>query len=585
MKLRAGIVFWLGLLVLFPTIPLLAFSAYTAQRYAEAQRATIETHQLSRTQSLANELEQFLARNLGYLGSLATSIHAQNGDIGALYADAQRMLAFNRDISAVTLIDGNDRLLFLTLRPLGQRFPANQIAAVRQVFETGKPVLSAVFRSPVDEGMVVAALAVPVFKDGKVVYCLRAIIRTTTLNTILTSDNLPEGWIAAVVDGSGVLAARSHSPEKFVGQPGSDQLLQAISKKSQGVWQGLTKDGIVTQTAYRPVGNWGWHIALGVPKASLVSPLREEIRQIILLGVVLLTAGLLLAVWFGRLISRSLKDTGKAARAVLTNEPITASNSGIIELDQMRETLTAVDEYGRLLENRVAERTQELQAAKARSQHFADRLERSIEEERQRVAREVHDQMGQVFTAIRLILQSIPRSAYPSGQEAALNQALDMGISSARRITAELRPPLLDDLGLAAALQHFAKEPALAGHLTIDVLVDDQECLSADQSLGLFRIFQEAVTNIKRHADARNVTLTGQREGAHYRLTIEDDGCGIDLGNVRSGAMGLINMQERAALMHGQCKIGRGQSGGTCVEVLLALDNSGDNIGHEIPAA
>jgi signal transduction histidine kinase len=140
------------------------------------------------------------------------------------------------------------------------------------------------------------------------------------------------------------------------------------------------------------------------------------------------------------------------------------------------------------LEGRVAERTRALAATRDRLAAFAGGQERAIEAERRRLAREVHDQIGQVFTAIRLIAGSLPRECFPPGQAQALDQALDMGIASTRRVTAALRPPRLDDLGFAVALHHHAEGRAPAAGLDLVVDVADDEGLDETSGLALFRI-------------------------------------------------------------------------------------------------
>ncbi|MCG2576636.1 CHASE3 domain-containing protein [Dechloromonas sp. XY25] len=221
------------------------------------------------------------------------------------------------------------------------------------------------------------------------------------------------------------------------------------------------------------------------------------------------------------------------------------------------------------LEGVVAERTAELSEAHRRLAGFAGEQERHIEAERRRLSREVHDQIGQVLTAIRLIFRSLPPSSLPADQEAALEKALDLGIASTRRIAAELRPPLLDDLGLAAALQHFAEQFGQRSELACTVTVADQTVLGEAQKLSLFRIVQEACTNILRHAAASRIDITGRLDGTHYLLAICDDGRGFDPGKIRPGALGLLGMRERAALIGGECKISTSPGAGTCIEIRL----------------
>lgn len=236
-----------------------------------------------------------------------------------------------------------------------------------------------------------------------------------------------------------------------------------------------------------------------------------------------------------------------------------------------RKAMESLEKERTSLEERVRIRTEELVGAKALAT-FAKEQDRAIEAERRRLAREVHDQIGQVFTAIKLIVDSLPRHVFPPGQEGALAQAMDIGIATTRRVTAELRPPLLDDLGLAAAVKHFVNNhPGLAG-VDCQVTLDSASTLDAAQSLTLFRIVQEAVTNVVRHAKAMHLTITGKAD-PRYTLTIADDGCGLDLATVRPGALGLTGMRERINMLGGELIIRSRPGEGVTVECRLPLSN------------
>jgi signal transduction histidine kinase len=247
----------------------------------------------------------------------------------------------------------------------------------------------------------------------------------------------------------------------------------------------------------------------------------------------------------------------------------------LVLINNMRLRRRAIEELERerlSLEERVQARTAELVGAKALAA-FAKEQDRAIEAERRRLAREVHDQIGQVFTAIKLIINSLPRQAYPPGQENALAQALDMGIASTRRITSELRPPLLDDLGLAAAVNHYVKShPGLVG-INCSVAIAGESALDAQRSLALFRIIQEAVTNVVRHARAANLSIDGVAD-SQYILKIVDDGCGLDQSTIRPGALGVVGMRERVNMLGGEFTISSHPGDGVVIEVRLPLSTA-----------
>jgi signal transduction histidine kinase len=231
------------------------------------------------------------------------------------------------------------------------------------------------------------------------------------------------------------------------------------------------------------------------------------------------------------------------------------------------------------LEWRVAERTRELQNTNACLQALSARLEAIREEERARVAHEVHEGLGQLLTALKIDLDLLPRriAGVASGAAAELLQqrlqmmsqlALTM-IHSVRRIAAELRPSMLDDLGLAAAihwqLREFEGGCGVRCTFTCEPEAADVEPLGA---ITLFRIVQEALRNVAQHAHATSVTIALGTQAGHTVLEVRDDGWGItdaDLGSPRS--LGLLAMRERARLLGGTVDIHGAPGHGTTVSV------------------
>lgn len=220
------------------------------------------------------------------------------------------------------------------------------------------------------------------------------------------------------------------------------------------------------------------------------------------------------------------------------------------------------------LESEVVHRTAELEKARGEIAAFAQRLDSGIEVERRRLAREVHDQLGQIFTALKMSLnhhfKNVPNMAEPIER---MNRLLGDGVATARRIAGELRPPLLDDLGLGAALTHKAQRFSEDTGVQCAAIIEHDERLSPEQATQLYRIVQEALTNVARHADASQVWIEGGARDDQYGLAIEDNGRGI-LGVVAS-SLGLLSLRERAALMGGTLELGPGRAGGLRVQVRL----------------
>ncbi|MDB6115763.1 MAG: Histidine kinase, gyrase and HSP90-like ATPase [Lacunisphaera sp.] len=198
------------------------------------------------------------------------------------------------------------------------------------------------------------------------------------------------------------------------------------------------------------------------------------------------------------------------------------------------------------------------------------------EEERTRIAREVHDELGQALTRLKMdivwIAGRLPRSQRPLHDKALdMSGQIDATIQSVRRISTELRPGILDDLGLVAALEwqgnEFQNRSGIECHVT-STLQDTM--LDADLNTAFFRIFQETLTNIMRHANATRVDIHSTEQDGQLVLTVHDNGRGITPGEISDRrSIGLLGMEERAALLGGHIQI-QGEPGhGTLVTVRI----------------
>ena len=228
----------------------------------------------------------------------------------------------------------------------------------------------------------------------------------------------------------------------------------------------------------------------------------------------------------------------------------------------------------------ITERKQVERQLSATSQHLqalSARLLTVQEDERRQLARELHDELGQSLTALKITLQSLglrPETAALRAQvETALSIA-DTALTQARQMSINLRPPQLDDLGLAAALRwNLARQARLAGlptHFDVD---DLPRPVSEPVAIACYRIAQEALTNVLRHAHARNVWVRLQLTGDELRFELQDDGAGFDPKSSRfeAGSMGVLGMQERALLAGGGLEIESSPGRGCLVRAIFPI--------------
>jgi signal transduction histidine kinase len=219
---------------------------------------------------------------------------------------------------------------------------------------------------------------------------------------------------------------------------------------------------------------------------------------------------------------------------------------------------------------------EELQRSFRQLRELAARLQSVREEERARVAREIHDELGQALTAIKIDLASLMRTLR-ADQEKELEKAesilrlLDQTILSVRRIATELRPGILDDLGLVAAVEWAAEEfEARTGTRCRLDLPDGDIVIDPERTTAIFRIFQETLTNVTRHAEATQVEGRLGREDGNIVLEVRDNGRGIGPEQLSAGrSIGILGMRERALLLGGELTISGNPGEGTIVRLRI----------------
>ncbi|MDQ3369117.1 MAG: GAF domain-containing protein, partial [Myxococcota bacterium] len=190
---------------------------------------------------------------------------------------------------------------------------------------------------------------------------------------------------------------------------------------------------------------------------------------------------------------------------------------------------------------------------------LAARIEAAREDERTAIARDVHDQLGQALTALKLDVGWLARRTKEPellGKLADMAHASDDVIASVRRISADLRPSILDDLGLRAAIEWQAEEfSARTGTRCVVHAKGGDLHLDRELATTVFRIFQEALTNVARHASAAVVDVTLGLERGQVRLEVADDGVGLPDVGPRSSTLGILGMGERARRLGGECHV------------------------------
>jgi PAS domain S-box-containing protein len=275
------------------------------------------------------------------------------------------------------------------------------------------------------------------------------------------------------------------------------------------------------------------------------------------------------------------------AHALREDGPVPTLAGSIARLDgKVREVVIAIaalPDHGRtavqMAITDVTERTQEGREAE-RSRHELRKLSASMvnarEDERRRIARELHDELGQRLTALKMELSSLASQADAAARAqriAAMLEMVDDTVASVRRIATELRPLMLDDLGLNAAIEWLANGWAARMGIKVRLRLGPADPDIGDAAaIALYRVVQEALTNIARHARATEVRIEMRQAAGALRLAVQDDGVGFDAASMyREGSHGLMGIRERAYMLGGELEIGNARGGGGRITVRLPL--------------
>ncbi|MGH7702340.1 MAG: PAS domain-containing sensor histidine kinase [Gemmatimonadales bacterium] len=223
----------------------------------------------------------------------------------------------------------------------------------------------------------------------------------------------------------------------------------------------------------------------------------------------------------------------------------------------------------------------ELEQSRAELRALADRIQTTREEERTRIAREIHDELGQALTALKFDLAWMERQSgtnsggFRVGDQKSITERIDQTMEIVRRIASDLRPSVLDQLGLDAAIEWLVQESAKRTGVAVRLQAEELPRLPEQVASHAFRIIQEALTNVTRHSNATQVDVTVRHRGGTVILGVEDNGIGILPKSLSgSGSLGLVGMRERAVACGGTLLV-RGEPGkGTTIVVQIPVPAS-----------
>jgi len=536
---------WRGLTQLFAftilplTLLLLLIAFGSIYLHEKDMRALVGERDERAVQSAAAALESELHHRAATIALLANSSEETklNSD---LTSDFDVGLAFFR--SDRTLIEST------TESSLWDSVAANQQTISLALESDPKPVISSPFLDP-DSGkffVIISAYSSP--RKGIVAGAFTpALLTADTLSASSSGENQATIYL---IDSARQLlfVSGTHAPESLPSDyPG---VAEAVRGESGVLYVPVNNREHVV--AYSPISIAGWVLIIEEEWEMVVSP-SFQVTQMAPLVVVPAFILALVALWFGaRQIVQPLQRLESKAAALAWGdfEPIKETVGGILEVQHLQREL--------------ADMARKVQAAQEGLHDYIGAITSAQEEERLRLARELHDDTIQAVIALKQRVQLAEKSVKDHQARQSLNELetlAEQTIENLRRLTRALRPIYLEDLGLVTALEMLARETNQADHLDIRFEKHGQERrLPHEVELALYRIAQEALSNVVRHSQAQNGTLQIDFNDREIKLEINDDGTGFEMPRsptdfAPNGHFGLLGMRERADLIGGRLEV------------------------------
>ena len=537
--------------------------------FLPALRRNLVDDRLLLARTVAHSLDLTISSSLQSLGRLAADLPPSSDGAAARLRAFRFQSPFGRSTylvdrhAAVIAADPPDA------RPLAAEWLGSHEAVT--------PLIA----TPGDAGGVVAIVQ-PFTREGSEHYLVSEMNpRSSVLNTFLRDLKPDPTMLVAVIDENGRVVASANPAQRLQAQPGVQELSERV--KSHRPFVRENGPGVFTAggppesalTVMAPLQFAAWGVVVQQPSAEAFSALRATGYGLLAAGAGIGLMGVLVARALSRSIVspiRQLSQQADGMRGGDLSTPVAVAGDHEIQmlartLDDARArlgaTLGELQAFNVRLEEQVAARTAVIVQQDEQRKALVRRLLNATEDERRRLARELHDEIAQLLTVIQLSLHRIdldtPEMRHASELLARTQQEI-------HRIIHDLRPSLLDDLGLPSAMQSYAQEHLVRNGLRVGLEIDESLPPRPEIETVIFRIYQELVTNILRHAKAEQVSVELYERDGTIVLAVEDDGQGFD-PEARSAGAGITGMRERAALVNGTIRFDSEPGSGTHVLV------------------
>ncbi|MBD2460027.1 sensor histidine kinase [Oscillatoria sp. FACHB-1407] len=354
---------YLVLLVAGALLPVVLFAIAVVYQLSNQQQAASERRILLAARNLAETVESEFSATNRALQALAASDRLEQNDLPNFHNEARQVVQTQATWMSVILLTPTGQQLLNTRQPFGrQLFPVVEPDSLQRVVETQQPMVGNLARGSRELRLAVP-VRIPVLQDGKLQYILTAVIAQEAIAQIVREQTSIDGeWTRTVVDGKGIVVARTRNPERFVGQRGTPSFLKQISEATEGVYRDTTLEGRQVYVAFSRVGSSPWTVAVTVPVDVVQEPSRRAMWLVVGSGLILLLVSGVGAFLLSWQISRSITSAALAAKALANGEHPQVSPLSIKEVVLLGQSLEFA---ANLLSQREQERAENLMRVEA----------------------------------------------------------------------------------------------------------------------------------------------------------------------------------------------------------------------------
>lgn len=576
---------YLVVLAAFIPVAVLIFYIAKEQRSIEIDALYRKTLALART--LANEEDQQLAATHTLLAVVADAFLSADNRTGKIEDLLDRLPERSRAIAGCGVLGRDGRLL-----AGGRAFPPGQDFGRKTWFTAclkTRDLTIGAYQGDRIDGEAVIYIALPaVDRQGVIKAVTFAALNLNWMNRAMFErlPELPRGSRLRMLDArQGMLCYDVDTRQWSLPRDVGPDLRQVIALRQAGTFSAVDSAGIARIHAFAPVTSAfpGRQLAvvIEIPKNLALASSKAAFQRNVLL---LLTAALIavLFIWWAgeRFILRRIRTIVQAARR-LADGDLSGRIGRLGANDEVSHLANVFDEMADALQQRIEQEDRAkafLEQSREQLRSLAAYQNDALEQERIRIAREIHDQLGQSLTILQMDLSWLKKHpdadrAITDEKIAAMSRVAADALNDLHTVATQLRPVILDDFGLVAAIEWQVEEFRNRSGIACRLEQDGAEpALSKDQVTALFRIFQEVLTNILRHARADAVVVWLETRDADLVLRIQDNGRGItdaDIANPKS--FGLLGIRERLYPWNGSVSFDGQPGQGTCVTVRLPL--------------